>query len=78
MDHFVLDAGFAGLSVVRHFLKESPKDLNLHIDLYEMGIGGGAPGLSGGLLHPYSPNVKLLWRGAECWEECMKLLSIAE
>ncbi|KAK8299662.1 hypothetical protein V6Z11_D05G333700 [Gossypium hirsutum] len=56
MDHFVLDAGFAGLSVVRHFLKESPKDLNLHIDLYEMGIGGGAPGLSGGLLHPYSPN----------------------
>ena len=22
--------------------------------------------------------VKLLWRGAECWKECLKLLSIAE
>ncbi|MFQ6650913.1 hypothetical protein Gotur_022938 [Gossypium turneri] len=75
----VLGAGFAGLSVAWHLLKESPKDLNLHIDLYdEMGIGGGASGVSGGLLHPYSPKVKLLWRGAECWKECMKLLSIAE
>ncbi|TYH93016.1 hypothetical protein ES332_A13G224600v1 [Gossypium tomentosum] len=75
----VLGAGFAGLSVACHLLKESPKDLNLHIDLYdEMGIGGGASGVSGGLLHPYSPKVKLLWRGAECWKECMKLLSIAE
>ncbi|KHG13315.1 putative oxidoreductase YurR [Gossypium arboreum] len=75
----VLGAGFAGLSVAWHLLKESPKDLNLHIDLYdEMGIGGGASGVSGGLLHPYSPKVKLLWSGAECWKECMKLLSIAE
>ncbi|KAG8471918.1 hypothetical protein CXB51_036218 [Gossypium anomalum] len=75
----VLGAGFAGLSVAWHLLKESPKDLNLHIDLYdEMGIGGGASGVSGGLLHPYSPKVKLLWRGVECWKECMKLLSIAE
>ncbi|KAH1033255.1 hypothetical protein J1N35_045429 [Gossypium stocksii] len=75
----VLGAGFAGLSVAWHLLKESPKGLNLHIDLYdEMGIGGGASGVSGGLLHPYSPKVKLLWRGAECWKECMKLLSIAE
>ncbi|KAE8678703.1 WD repeat-containing protein 76-like [Hibiscus syriacus] len=75
----VLGAGFAGLSVAWHLLKESPKDLHLHIDLYdEMGIGGGASGVSGGLLHPYSPKVKLLWRGAECWKECLKLLSIAE
>ncbi|XVF48471.1 hypothetical protein PTKIN_Ptkin03bG0192900 [Pterospermum kingtungense] len=75
----VLGAGFAGLSVAWHLLKESPKDLPLHIDLYdEAGIGGGASGVSGGLLHPYSPKVKLLWRGAECWKECLKLLSIAE
>ncbi|XP_022731508.1 uncharacterized protein LOC111286016 isoform X1 [Durio zibethinus] len=75
----VLGAGFAGLSVAWHLLKESPKDLHLQIDLYdEMGIGGGASGVSGGLLHPYSPKVKLLWRGAECWKECLKLLSIAE
>ncbi|XVE71089.1 hypothetical protein DITRI_Ditri10aG0122400 [Diplodiscus trichospermus] len=75
----VLGAGFAGLSVAWHLLKESPKDLHLHIDLYdEVGIGGGASGVSGGLLHPYSPKVKLLWRGAECWNESLKLLSIAE
>lgn len=75
----VLGAGFAGLSVAWHLLKESPKDLSLHIDLYdEAGIGGGASGVSGGLLHPYSPKVKLLWRGAKCWKECLKLLSIAE
>ncbi|KAK6236888.1 hypothetical protein SCA6_012225 [Theobroma cacao] len=75
----VLGAGFAGLSVAWHLLKQSPMDLRLHIDLYdEVGVGGGASGVSGGLLHPYSPKVKLLWKGAECWKECLKLLSIAE
>ncbi|KAL5547656.1 hypothetical protein UlMin_002887 [Ulmus minor] len=75
----VLGAGFAGLSVAWHLLSESAKELNLCIDLYdEIGIGGGASGISGGLLHPYSPKAKLLWRGAECWSETLKLLSVAE
>ncbi|XP_065848753.1 uncharacterized protein [Euphorbia lathyris] len=75
----VLGAGFAGLSVAWHLLKLSPKQLNLKIDIYdEVGIGGGASGVSGGLLHPYSPKVKLLWKGAECWNESLTLLSIAE
>ncbi|KAK1549784.1 hypothetical protein Q3G72_007787 [Acer saccharum] len=75
----VLGAGFAGLSVVWHLLKHSPKELHLRIDIYdEAGIGGGASGVSGGLLHPYSPKVKLLWRGAECWKECLNLVNIAE
>lgn len=57
----------------------NPKELHLCIDVYdEVGIGGGASGVSGGLLHPYSPKVKPLWRGAECWEESLRLLSIAE
>ncbi|CAN4113153.1 unnamed protein product [Withania somnifera] len=34
--------------------------------------------MSGGLLHPYSPKVKLLWRGEDCWKESLKLLNIAE
>ncbi|KAL6973943.1 hypothetical protein U1Q18_028127, partial [Sarracenia purpurea var. burkii] len=60
-------------------LQHSPKDLHVCIDIYDdVGIGGGASGVSGGLLHPYSPKVKLLWRGAECWRESVKLLSIAE
>lgn len=37
-------------------LQNSPKRLDLKIDLYdEVGIGGGASGIAGGLLHPYSP-----------------------
>ncbi|KAK4257511.1 hypothetical protein QN277_007089 [Acacia crassicarpa] len=75
----VLGAGFAGLSVVWHLLKNSPKRLDLKIDLYdEVGIGGGASGIAGGLLHPYSPKVKLLWEGAQCWNESINLLKIAE
>lgn len=75
----VLGAGFAGLSVVWHLFKHSPKELNLKIDIYdEVGIGGGASGIAGGLLHPYSPKVKLLWEGAQCWKESMKLLRVAE
>lgn len=41
-------------------------------------MGGGASGASGGLLHPYSPKAKVLWRGGECWKECLKLLRVAE
>ena len=38
------------------YMQESSKDLNLRIDIYdEIGIVGGASGISGGLLHPYSP-----------------------
>ncbi|KAL5228522.1 hypothetical protein ABZP36_016787 [Zizania latifolia] len=75
----VLGAGFAGLSVAWHLLKHSPKDSRVCVDIYdENGIGGGASGVSGGLLHPFSPKVKLLWRGAEFWKECMDLLRSAE
>ncbi|MQL87874.1 hypothetical protein Taro_020425 [Colocasia esculenta] len=59
--------------------RKSPKESPLCVDVYdEIGIGGGASGVAGGLIHPYSPKGKLLWRGAEFWRECLKLLSIAE
>ncbi|CAH8360197.1 unnamed protein product [Eruca vesicaria subsp. sativa] len=76
----VLGAGFAGISVAWHLLKDCPKELSLSVDVYdEVGIGGGASGVSGGLLHPYSPKgSKLLWHGAECWRECLELLNVAE
>ncbi|XP_042507374.1 uncharacterized protein LOC122083581 isoform X2 [Macadamia integrifolia] len=75
----VLGAGFAGLSVAWHLLELASKDLSLCIDIYdEVGIGGGASGVAGGLVHPYSPKAKLLWKGAECWKECLKLLNISE
>ncbi|XP_073010077.1 uncharacterized protein [Typha latifolia] len=75
----VLGAGFAGLSVAWHLLKHNAKESHICVDIFdENGVGGGASGASGGLLHPYSPKAKLLWRGAECWKECLQLLTIAE
>uniref|UniRef100_A0A0E0A5V9 FAD dependent oxidoreductase domain-containing protein n=1 Tax=Oryza glumipatula TaxID=40148 RepID=A0A0E0A5V9_9ORYZ len=59
----VLGAGFAGLSVAWHLLKHSPKGSRVRVDIYdESGIGGGASGVSGGLLHPYSPKGELYGR----------------
>lgn len=106
------------------YLQHGSKDSHLCVDIYdEAGVGGGASGIAGGLLHPYSPKgphlhslvlgslllwhlidafrcsmteiqmlgmlfltnivhytfaVKLLWQGAECWEESLSLLNIAE
>ncbi|KAK8918837.1 hypothetical protein KSP39_PZI021871 [Platanthera zijinensis] len=75
----VLGAGFAGLSVTWHLLQHSSKECHISIDIYdEAGLGGGASGVSGGLLHPYSPKAKILWRGSESWKECLKLLATAE
>ncbi|KAB2618770.1 hypothetical protein D8674_014695 [Pyrus ussuriensis x Pyrus communis] len=74
----VLGAGFSGLYVAWHMLKQSSKDSNIRVDIYdEVGIGGGASGVSGGLLHPYSPKAKLLWRAADCWTESLNPLSAA-
>ncbi|KAL9667058.1 hypothetical protein QQ045_001404 [Rhodiola kirilowii] len=75
----VLGAGFAGLSVAYHLLKQSPRDSHVRVDIYdEVGLGGGDSGVSGGLIHPYSPKAKLLWKGKECWTECLELLRVAE
>lgn len=54
------------------YLQDSSKDSHIRVDIYdEAGIGGGASGIAGGLLHPYSPkglyfspvaiNYLLLW-----------------
>lgn len=75
----VLGAGFAGLSVAWHLLFHSPKELKVHVDIFDdVGIAGGASGVAGGLVHPYSPKGKLLWRGEECWREFLNLLNVAE
>uniref|UniRef100_A0A7N0U5E4 FAD dependent oxidoreductase domain-containing protein n=2 Tax=Kalanchoe fedtschenkoi TaxID=63787 RepID=A0A7N0U5E4_KALFE len=66
---------FAGLSVAYHLLKHSPKDSRIRVDIYDE---VGASGVSGGLIHPYSPKAKLLWQGKECWRECLELLRVAE
>lgn len=43
-------------NVINLIMQHSSKDSHLCIDIYdEVGIGGAASGVSGGLLHPYSP-----------------------
>ena len=41
------------------------------------GLGAGASGASAGLLHPYTPRGKLLWRGEECMEAALDLVAVA-
>eukprot|EP00899_Mesostigma_viride_P006501 jgi/Mesvir1/15852/Mv03399-RA.1 len=43
-----------------------------------VGVGGGASGVAGGLLHPFSPRGKLLWKGAEGFAAAMDLVAVAE
>ena len=45
--------------------QSSGKDLGLRIDIFdEVGIGGGASGVSGGLLHPYSPKGTITYQSS--------------
>ncbi|XP_021741893.1 uncharacterized protein LOC110708092 isoform X1 [Chenopodium quinoa] len=75
----VLGAGFAGLSVAWHLLFHSPKEFKVQVDIFDdVGIAGGASGVDGGLVHPYSPKIKPLWRADECWTEFLNLLNVAE
>eukprot|EP00850_Spirogloea_muscicola_P004361 SM000018S03726 [mRNA] locus=s18:987117:990046:+ [translate_table: standard] len=66
----VVGAGFAGLTTA-----SAPVAVEL-ID--RLGVGAGASGISGGLLHPFSPRGKLLWKGQECWRAALRLVEAAE
>ncbi|PKA65513.1 hypothetical protein AXF42_Ash005847 [Apostasia shenzhenica] len=60
---------------MQHYSKGS----DMSIDIYdEAGIGSSTSGVSGGLLHPYSPKAKLLWKGSDSWKECLELLAVAQ
>ena len=48
-----------------------------HIVPCGTGLGAGASGASAGLLHPYTPRGKLLWRGEECMEAALDLVAVA-
>eukprot|EP00249_Psilotum_nudum_P002689 c15815_g1_i2 orf=626-1438(-) len=75
----ILGAGFAGVSVAWHLLQYCSTSLQVSVELYdEGGIGAGASGVSGGLLHPYSPKGKLVWKGLEGWNAALELLAVAE
>mmetsp|Transcript_3695 Transcript_3695/g.10651 ORF Transcript_3695/g.10651 Transcript_3695/m.10651 type:complete len:180 (+) Transcript_3695:564-1103(+) len=49
------------------------------VDLYEMeDLGAGGSGAAGGLMHPFTPRGKMLWRGDEGVDAALELLDAAE
>jgi glycine/D-amino acid oxidase-like deaminating enzyme len=72
----VVGAGFAGLSVCWHLLEQG----NCSVTLFDpLGIGGGASGVSTGLLYPFTGRLALrTWLGTEGMEAANELLEVAE
>jgi glycine/D-amino acid oxidase-like deaminating enzyme len=70
----IIGAGFAGLAAA-YYLSE-----NFQVFIYDKkGIGGGASGISSGLLHPYpGEKGRRSWHAKEALEEAKELLKIAE
>eukprot|EP00898_Chlorokybus_atmophyticus_P003870 jgi/Chlat1/4484/Chrsp29S04423 len=75
----VIGAGFAGIAIAYHLLQHARTGVPVAVDLYDaVGIAGGASGVAGGLLHPYSPKGKLLWYGGEGFRAAKRLVAAAE
>lgn len=72
----IVGAGFCGLAIAWHLLKEQP---NLEIVIFDPnGIGGGASGIAAGLLHPFAgARAKLNRMGREGMEATQELLNEA-
>lgn len=73
----ILGGGFAGLAVtwfILHYTQGSAT-----VDLYDPEpIGGGASGLSSGLLHPYTgKQARPAWEAARCLKETHRLITVA-
>jgi len=77
--HAIVGAGFAGVALAWHLLSRSSPDAPIHIDLYDsFGLGAGGSGAAAGLLHPYTPRGKVLWRGVEAFQDALRLVGAAE
>jgi glycine/D-amino acid oxidase-like deaminating enzyme len=73
----IIGAGFTGLATAWHLLHRAPQ---LQITLFDsIGIGGGASGVSAGLMHPYAgAHAKLNWLGVEGMESSLNLINESE
>lgn len=66
----------AVLSVVQ---KQSSRQAPVRVTVYDaVGIGAGGSGAAAGLLHPFAPTGKVLWRAQEAMEAALELLAAAE
>lgn len=70
----IVGSGFSGLAAAWNFLKEKHS-----VHVYDpLGVGGGASGISAGLLHPFTgPYSKLTWKGKEGIAATQELLQVA-
>ena len=86
----IVGAGFAGVATAYHVFRRvadahaeatadgktiQPVRVTL-ID--EKGVAGGASGVAAGLLHPYTPRGKIIWRGVEGVAATLELVRAAE
>ncbi len=72
----ILGAGFCGLAVCSHLLKDAQHQISL---FDSQGIGGEASGVSAGLLHPFAGlHSKLNWQGREGIAATKELITLAE
>lgn len=75
----VVGGGLAGLSTAAHLLAEAETPLQtLHIyDAAKPGEGG-ASSVAAGLLHPFTPKGREIWRGLEGYDAAVELIARVE
>lgn len=75
----VVGAGFAGVALAFELLEgANARGTALDVTLIDArGIAGGASGVAAGLLHPYTPRGKVIWRGREGVAAAKRLISLA-
>jgi glycine/D-amino acid oxidase-like deaminating enzyme len=75
----VVGGGFAGVAASWHLLSRASKSHPVQLELFDaFGLGAGGSGAAAGLLHPFTAKGKLLWMGAEAFEEALRLVEAAE
>jgi glycine/D-amino acid oxidase-like deaminating enzyme len=88
----IVGAGFAGIATAYHVFRqvadahaEATADGNdrmvapVRVTLIdEKRVAGGASGVAAGLLHPYTPRGKIIWRGTEGVTATLELVEAAE
>ena len=75
----VVGGGFAGVAAAFRTLEEAnARGRAVELTLIDgAGVGGGASGVAAGLLHPYTPRGKTIWRGEEGAARARRLLDAA-
>lgn len=75
----VVGGGFAGVAVAWHLLQRHSPVSTVALHLYDAhGLGAGGSGAAAGLLHPYTPRGKVLWRGLAAFNDALQLIEAAE